>query len=230
MKKCSKCGESKALECFSKGRSRKDGLQSKCRDCDAEYHADNREKRAAYNAKWRKNNRERVAADAAKYRADNREKIADMKAKYAVANPEKVAAYAAKYYAANRERIAASQAKYRSVNLENTAERDAKWRKDNPAKCQATSARKRARKRAATDPNESEADRARTRAVYVIQQWLKEQGDDVHVDHILPLVEGGKHHFTNLQILSAEDNMRKNARAPNAAELESIRLLELSGA
>ncbi len=37
MKKCSKCNKKKSLNSFSKNRSRKDGLNSSCKDCHSEY-------------------------------------------------------------------------------------------------------------------------------------------------------------------------------------------------
>ena len=33
--------------------------------------------------------------------------------------------------------------------------------------------------------------------------------DQYHVDHIIPLNKGGLHHQNNLQILSAQDNLKK---------------------
>jgi 5-methylcytosine-specific restriction endonuclease McrA len=34
-----------------------------------------------------------------------------------------------------------------------------------------------------------------------------------HVDHIIPLAKGGQHHPRNLQVISANDNVRKGAKA-----------------
>ena len=40
----------------------------------------------------------------------------------------------------------------------------------------------------------------------------REAGCIGHVDHIQPLSQGGKHHPDNLQILTAEENLRKGAK------------------
>ncbi len=40
-------------------------------------------------------------------------------------------------------------------------------------------------------------------------QLQVETGIEMHVDHIIPLSKGGKHHPSNLQILSACDNRAK---------------------
>jgi 5-methylcytosine-specific restriction endonuclease McrA len=38
----------------------------------------------------------------------------------------------------------------------------------------------------------------------------QETGIPHHVDHIVPLSKGGLHHQDNLQILTAEDNLKKS--------------------
>jgi len=39
-----------------------------------------------------------------------------------------------------------------------------------------------------------------------------------HVDHIIPISKGGKHHPDNLQILSAEENLRKGTKSDSTDE------------
>jgi len=71
MKKCSRCKEFKVIEAFHKDKSRKDGLSSTCKGCDAEY--------------------------SRKYKQENPEKIAEYSRKYRQENPEKTAEYSRKY-------------------------------------------------------------------------------------------------------------------------------------
>ena len=66
---------------------------------------------------------------------------------------------------------------------------------------------------------------AQLEAVYGIAAWLRERGDEVSVDHILPLSKGGKHEYANLQILSISENSQKGSRLPNEQELERIKAL-----
>lgn len=72
MKKCSRCREWKGRACFSQDRYRKDGLQSRCKGCNADYYKANRERIASYNADYYKANRKRIAAYKADYQMANR--------------------------------------------------------------------------------------------------------------------------------------------------------------
>lgn len=113
MKQCSKCGETKALECFAPRAGALDGRRGVCRDC----------KRAGHKT-WRDANRDHVRAEARKtakrlydaspekYRAAarewfhaNREKARDMRAANYAAHAEERRAYARAYAAANPERV-----------------------------------------------------------------------------------------------------------------------------
>lgn len=44
-----------------------------------------------------------------------------------------------------------------------------------------------------------------------------ETGIKHHVDHIIPLKHGGKHHSSNLQIITAEENLKKGASLSSLA-------------
>ena len=79
-KACTKCGEVKASSEFSRDARSKDGLQRKCRVCDAAYYAANAEKVAAHQAAYRAANPEKLIARNAAYRAKNPEKRAAQQA------------------------------------------------------------------------------------------------------------------------------------------------------
>lgn len=65
MKRCYKCKEHKDPSKFSKDRSRKDGLQPQCKDCDRvkrrEYDERHPEKKTEYNARYYSERREAVS-------------------------------------------------------------------------------------------------------------------------------------------------------------------------
>ena len=60
MKTCSKCREIKPFSDYGKNRAKKDGLQSRCKDCRKEYSANNRDKIAEYNKEYRANNSNKI--------------------------------------------------------------------------------------------------------------------------------------------------------------------------
>lgn len=114
-KKCSKCGEVKALNLFPKNKGRKDGLDARCKQCNCDaanaYRAANLElvrekdririastapekKRQKWN-KWANANRDHVRAYA---RVEARKLYHD--------DPEKFRARAREYHAANRDMYA----------------------------------------------------------------------------------------------------------------------------
>ncbi len=121
-KKCSKCGEVKLLECFSRDKTRKDGYSVECKKCNTEY-----------GAKYRAKNREKIKAKAAEYHAKNREKINARAAKYYVENAEKRESITAK----NREKINARAAEYRAKNPEKRKSINAKYYVKNAEKIKA---------------------------------------------------------------------------------------------
>ena len=107
MKTCSKCKVSKDPSGFSKNSAKKDGLQAKCKACNAAYFQENRESIAAYKAEYYQENREVVAAKGAKYYQENRGAKLAKNSKYQKANPDKRRAIAAKRNAAKLQRTPA---------------------------------------------------------------------------------------------------------------------------
>lgn len=99
---CTKCKVEKPLTEFHKHKSQKDGHTSGCKPCqlkqNAKYRAENKEKRAVYDAK---------------HYAENKEK----KAQYYAENKEKKAAYDVKHNA--RKRAEQPNCVYQIKNLEN---------------------------------------------------------------------------------------------------------------
>ena len=51
-------------------------------------------------------------------------------------------------------------------------------------------------------------------------------GDKRHLDHIVPLSQGGDHHFTNLRLLPPGTHMRRRAQA-TPEEVAAVSLLRL---
>jgi 5-methylcytosine-specific restriction endonuclease McrA len=117
-------------------------------------------------------------------------------------------AHQQKWYAANRTYAAKRNGSWNRKNLDRMRKANRKWRATHPEQAAvlatAHGARRRARKLAQTcvccTP-------AQLREVYETARILGE-----HVDHIWPLAEGGKHCRHNLQVIPAEENLRKHAK------------------
>ncbi len=110
-KRCSKCGEVKGVDCFSRDKNKKDGLQCHCRKCRVE------------NARrYREKNIEKVAEKNRRYREENREKLAEYALRYREENPEKMAEANRRYYEENREKLAEKNRRFREENREKLAE------------------------------------------------------------------------------------------------------------
>ena len=187
MKTCSTCKIQKDPEGFNKDKSKKDGLHGKCKAC-----------KVIYSAEYREVNREKIRENRAKYYEDNREKHKEKAIKWAKENPE--------YFRAKN-------AKYREDNPEKCRANYAKWAKENPDKCRALKAKRKAAKLQRTP---AWADLTAIKAIYTEAQRLQAlDGVLRHVDHVIPLqgeAVSGFHIASNLQILTAHENISKSNR------------------
>ena len=131
MKICNKCKQEKSLSSFSKSAINKDGLTTRCKDCDKEYRDINKDKIAEYREKYKE---ERVQLKKEKELQKARlleekvlkkdEKLASREARtkerqreYREKNKEKIAIMAKEYREKNKEKI--SEQKKLKYHLEN---------------------------------------------------------------------------------------------------------------
>lgn len=118
-KRCSKCGEVKAVEGFSKDKAKKDGLQSVCKACQV--------------------------LVIRQYRQANLEKERERVRQYRQANPEKAREHNLRSYQANSERKREYQRRWREVNPEKARERKRQSYQRNPENVRQRSRQRRAR-------------------------------------------------------------------------------------
>ena len=64
MKKCNRCGKELPDSCFSKDKSKKDGLRTICRECTS-----------IHKKEYRYKNKEKIAESKKKYPQENKDKI-----------------------------------------------------------------------------------------------------------------------------------------------------------
>jgi len=123
-KKCTSCGYETFLYSFCKNRSKKGGLDSRCKKCKSEHdkgykdthkkeiadwkkehYKNNKKEINARNKKHREENAEKIFYQRKKYRSNNLEKEAARKKKWCEDNPEKMTTYRREYYQNNKEKI-----------------------------------------------------------------------------------------------------------------------------
>ena len=117
------------------------------------------------------------------------------------------------YYEKNKEKINKSNMEWAAKNRDVVNRNIKKWKEKNKELVYFYTATRRARKKNAT-PAWADVDRIKYK--YAHCHWLnKTFGYNMHVDHIIPLSGKnvcGLHVHTNLQIIPAEENMKKSNR------------------
>jgi 5-methylcytosine-specific restriction endonuclease McrA len=192
-KVCSRCGQWKALQSFSR---KLRFFHSACKQClqEAQAQAPKKDKRAYYK----------------RYREANAEKIAA----YRKANKWRFAAYTKKYLAAHPEKRRAARRKWENKHPERKREAFKRWRANNPDKAFLNIHRRRLRERLAPGKLEL-AEWQALKAAYE-QKCLAcgrcEPEIKLVPDHVVPLISGGSNYVENIQPLCEICNKRKNAR------------------
>ncbi len=231
-------------EFFHKLKAGKFGLAARCKSCakasTAKWHADNPGKTKATMSALRKANPAAEKAKCLKYNEKNREKRAEAARQwreenperskaackdYRERNPEKVAQMWRDYVAANRDKVRLSIRKWLDANEESARQKRREWRQTNAAKTRAYVENRRAKKAGA-------AGKVSTNIADTL--FLKQGGKCTccgehlfafHLDHIVPLVAGGAHDDSNLQLLLPKCNARKGSK-PMVEYLETVAKLK----
>jgi hypothetical protein len=85
------------------------------------------------------------------------------------------------------------------------------YKKANPHKVAEHKARRRARMRGSSVPL-TPAEVEEMRRIYKLRAVMSElRGEPYHVDHVVPLAKGGKHHPSNLEVIPASENYLKGS-------------------
>ena len=149
---------------------------------------------------------------------------AEKSAAYKKANAEKVKAYAAEYRSANKDYFKEKSKEFREKNptyqvewcLKNQDRARESWRvrnkRNRPYYASLETGRRTASKRATP----AWRDASRIREIYKEAESRRAAGEDVHVDHIVPLrskLVCGLHVEANLAIIPARENVVKSNRA-----------------
>ncbi|MBI2449695.1 hypothetical protein HYV49_05355 [Candidatus Pacearchaeota archaeon] len=89
MKICSKCKIEKNFSEFYKNKNKKDGLRSQCKDCQKQYHKEHREEKKEYMKQYREMHREEIKQQKKQYNEMHKEEIKQQKKQWHENNKEK---------------------------------------------------------------------------------------------------------------------------------------------
>jgi len=131
LKRCGKCRGVKPRVNYGKSKRYWDGLQSKCKDCEARYREDNREAINEQKRRHHHENKERLNEVARQYYQDNREARLEYQARYREENCEALKEYGRRWHEANREAILERKRQYYQDNKEVIDEKNRQWVEDN---------------------------------------------------------------------------------------------------
>lgn len=159
-------------------------------------------------------NREEIRDRNKAYYEANKEKILQRGKAYREANREKKAEYDKAYHEANREKILERSKAYREANKEKKAEYNKAYYKSNKDYFIAKNMKRQCLiKRVIPKPlRKCPIETDRLVKIYKLRAIISEAtGVEHHVDHMWPLSDGGPHWSGNLQIITAKENLSKNA-------------------
>jgi 5-methylcytosine-specific restriction endonuclease McrA len=219
-KRCTKCGETKPIEMFSRNKHGKDGLQSRCKKCCSEYHAGYRathvesirkQKRA-----WEQANPDKVNAAQQAWRDANREKYGARLRAWREANPDRDRQLKRKWYDANTDLAKARERIRYSKNIDEIREKSRAYQRANPEVSRAARQRHRARLKgnggSFTTAELSALRQAQAgRCAYCGQTH---NPDELTIDHIIPVSQGGRNDITNICLACLSCNSSKSDRTP----------------
>ena len=208
-KRCSRCGEVKTLDEFSRDRSARDGFQSACKEC-----------RRLVVQKWRQQNPDKVRAYSRKYQQEN-----------AAARRE----YNRQRRRNNAEAVRQQKREWRKKNLEVVLEQERerlrRWRSLNRERDRAAQRRReaafrldfpqRAREKSRQSKQRWRARKRDGQGFRVVAKDVRRLASDTCVacgltadslDHIIPLSRGGSHGVGNLAAMCRTCNSSKGAK------------------
>ena len=222
---CSKCSVDKPIDAFAIDKRRmhmpSKGIQTACKACESKrtslWSKKNPEKTAAYGKKYYDANPDKMAAKTKAYRAANEEKVKATNKVWRDNNKEKLAFDFKNWVARNKEYVAKKEREYRQARKEHTSDVQREYRKNNASYFADATAKRRASKLQRTPEWLTQEHHDQIAAKYEERERItQETGIEHHVDHILPLQGknvSGLHVPWNLQVIPAEDNLRKSNSA-----------------
>lgn len=212
-KVCSGCKENKVLSEFGNCKSNKDGLTSECKICSRNrgklYRQNNKLKILEQQKRWRDKNPEILYNRHKKFRLENPEKVKEFRKNWLVKNPDKIKEYR------ENGRLRKNQRKKERI------ESDDIFNLTNRLRCRIwkyLKALKITKKNKTFDILGCSPEFLREHLEsQFVEGMTWDNKNEWHIDHIIPLSSAKTEediyklcHYTNLQPLWAEDNIKKS--------------------
>jgi len=235
-KVCIKCQEKKSLQDFNKCSRSKDGHHYYCKACEKAYYVENRDKILAKQAEYNSERKDKKAQYDKEYRVKNKDKIRERNQKFYLENTETIKkrlqtesykewkiVYDREYYLKTKED--GSRNAYVRKYYHSKREEDPTFGLDSKLRCRINSAIQNQRGKKAYKTIELLGCSVAQCRQYLESQftedmsWSNHSRKGWHIDHIRPCSsfdltdpEQQKEcfHYTNLQPLWAEDNLKKS--------------------
>lgn len=185
----------RVIVCIDCGEEKEYGARGRCKSC---YHRNH----------YRKHRKKILAANQ-QWLNEHREQYRQYKNQYNQEHREKHKIYAKNWYQRNREKTLVRSAYWAQENSERYAANQKRWREENPERKRALEARRKARKENLPDTLTEEQ---RERLLLIGQATFP--GEDLHLDHFIPLDAGGGTTLANTHYIPASINLSKANRLP----------------
>ena len=199
LKACTKCGQVKPLEDYSKDKRKPDGRFGACKECEK-----------IRRNKWEVENAERVKFTRHVYNEIHCDEIKKYNDNYYLKNRNSIIQYHRNYNKEKSQEISEKKKVYYNKNRIQILKRCKKWAKENPEKATQKTMRREALKRNNT-VGKVDYSEILKRDNYVCHICgCSVNPDDVHFDHIIPLSKGGEHSMNNIAIAHSHCNMVKH--------------------
>lgn len=242
---CSKCKIEKNICEYRKDSTKKDGLYSSCKECtkffgkkfSMDYYIKNRQDLLKKRKEFKEKNPNIIKKYYLTYKEKNPEKLKESSKKYKEKNYEKIIQYKKNHYRNNIE----SHIKYRKENYKKRNEYEKNRKTIDPTYKLISNMRSRMNRffklKNITKKNKTfeivgcspEQLREHIEKQFKDGMCWEKMGKYIHIDHIIPLASAKTEeeilklcHYTNLQPLWAEDNLKKRDKIIHHKEIFQV--------